>query len=60
MIYYHGGAFHHPVNKGHWTVASYFAEELDAEVTMVPLPLAPENTADDVGVRSPGRDMAVR
>lgn len=48
MIYLHGGAFNHPVNKGHWTIAAMFAEQLDAEVTLVPTPLAPENTADDV------------
>lgn len=58
MIYYHGGAFHHPVNKGHWTVASHFAEELDAEVTMVPLPLAPENTADDVRIHRTSKQYA--
>lgn len=48
MIYFHGGAFNHPVNKGHWEVAATFAEELDAEVALVPTPLAPDNTADEV------------
>lgn len=48
MIYFHGGAFNHPVNKGHWEVAATFAEGLNAEVVLVPTPLAPDNTADEV------------
>lgn len=48
-IYFHGGAFNYPVNAGHWKLCSTLAEELDAEVVLVPTPLAPENTADEVG-----------
>ena len=50
MIYFHGGAFNHPVGKGHWAVSATFAEGLDAEVTLVPTPLAPDNKAEEVRV----------
>ncbi|KAF8324003.1 alpha/beta-hydrolase [Clavulina sp. PMI_390] len=48
MIYFHGGAFNYPVNAGHWKLCARFAAELGAEVTLVPTPLAPDNTADEV------------
>ena len=48
IILFHGGAFSHPIGPSHWRIAARFAEDLDAEVHVIPTPLAPENRAAEV------------
>lgn len=48
MMWLHGGAFIYPVGDVHWKTCAVLAKDLDAEVVLVPYPLAPANTASTV------------
>ena len=48
ILYLHGGGFMIAPSPAHWTWIRYLAEELDAVVYVVPYPLAPTNTIQEV------------
>jgi len=43
IMYLHGSGFQQPISGWHWGYVGYLARELDAEVVVVPYPLAPTN-----------------
>lgn len=44
LLYFHGGGWYFPIDAVHWKTTAIFARELDAEVIVIPVPLAPANT----------------
>lgn len=52
ILYLHGGGFCMAINPLHWQLCSTLANELDAEVILVPYPLAPANGVDEVAIHT--------
>ena len=48
VFYFHGGSFSHPLTQVHWEWIAWMSSKLDAEIYVVPYPLAPTNTAFEV------------
>lgn len=48
MMYFYGSGFKRPIHPRQWGFASYLAEKLDAETSVIPYPLAPLNNAKEV------------
>lgn len=50
MMYLYGSGFQNPIHPRQWGFASYLAEKLDAETSVIPYPLPPLNNAKEVNV----------
>lgn len=48
MLYFYGSGFHRACHPRQWAFASYMAEKLDAETSVVPYPLVPLNNGKEV------------
>lgn len=48
MMYFYGSGFQRAIHPRQWGFASYLAEQLDAETSVVPYPLPPLNNAKEV------------